>query len=215
MADFSICGLGLCLEGHASDLNSILSSTFYLCAKYGHPWSTNEPRHEISNNVVCATSKDSDQPAHTRSLIRAFASRLNISWKLSYWLNIIWSFICQDSCDCRVDLNTPFDNMISTDASMSNRDFVLYCYFSWNKIVSWKTMSSNISQLGGMFQISTSKRILHTQTIYFATLLYNKKTPSNKYESMCSVFLQSNIIRHRITYLVHPMTRSTTCFRFL
>ena len=37
-----------------------------------------EPRHEISNNVVCATNKASDQPAHTRSLIRAFASRLNI-----------------------------------------------------------------------------------------------------------------------------------------
>ena len=35
----------------------------------------NEPVHEISNNVVhvCATSKASDQPAHTRSLIRAFA----------------------------------------------------------------------------------------------------------------------------------------------
>ena len=29
----------------------------------------NEPRHEISNDVVCATSKASDQPAHTRSLI--------------------------------------------------------------------------------------------------------------------------------------------------
>ena len=29
----------------------------------------NEPRHKISNNVVCATSKYSDQPAHTRSLI--------------------------------------------------------------------------------------------------------------------------------------------------
>ena len=39
---------------------------------------TYEPRHEISNNVVCATSKASDQPAHTRSLIRAFASLLNI-----------------------------------------------------------------------------------------------------------------------------------------
>ena len=37
-----------------------------------------EPRHEISNNVVCATSKASDQPAHMRSLIRAFASRLNV-----------------------------------------------------------------------------------------------------------------------------------------
>ena len=37
-----------------------------------------EPQHEISNNVVCATSKVADQPAHTRSLIRAFASRLDI-----------------------------------------------------------------------------------------------------------------------------------------
>ena len=35
-----------------------------------------EPRHEISNNVVCATSKGSDQTAHKRSLIRAFASCL-------------------------------------------------------------------------------------------------------------------------------------------
>ena len=38
----------------------------------------NEPQHEISNNVVCATSKSSDQPVHTPSLIRAFASGLNI-----------------------------------------------------------------------------------------------------------------------------------------
>ena len=37
-----------------------------------------EPVHEISNNVVCATTKASDQPAHTRSLIKAFASRLSI-----------------------------------------------------------------------------------------------------------------------------------------
>ena len=43
-----------------------------------------EPWHEISNNMVCATSKASDQPAHTRSLIRAFASRLNILRVLSY-----------------------------------------------------------------------------------------------------------------------------------
>ena len=37
-----------------------------------------EPVHEISNNVVCRSIKASDQPAHTRSLIRAFASRLSI-----------------------------------------------------------------------------------------------------------------------------------------
>ena len=38
----------------------------------------NEPVHEISNNVVCATSIASDQPARTRSLIRSFASCLSI-----------------------------------------------------------------------------------------------------------------------------------------
>ena len=46
----------------------------------------------ISNNVVCATSKASDQHAHMRSLIRAFASRLNTLWLLSYRPNTIWSF---------------------------------------------------------------------------------------------------------------------------
>ena len=37
-----------------------------------------EPQHEISNNVVCAIITGSDQPTHTPSLVRAFASRLNI-----------------------------------------------------------------------------------------------------------------------------------------
>ena len=37
-----------------------------------------EPVHEISNTVVCVTSKASDQPAHTHNLIRAFAGSLNI-----------------------------------------------------------------------------------------------------------------------------------------
>ena len=45
---------------------------------------TNEPVHEISNKVVCATSKALDQPALTRSLIRAFACRSNILSVLSY-----------------------------------------------------------------------------------------------------------------------------------
>ena len=33
----------------------------------------NELQHEISNNVVCATSKCLDQPAHMHSLVTAFA----------------------------------------------------------------------------------------------------------------------------------------------
>ena len=39
---------------------------------------TFEPQCEISNNVVCVTSKASDQPAHMPSLIRAFALLWNI-----------------------------------------------------------------------------------------------------------------------------------------
>ena len=41
----------------------------------------------MSNNFVCATSKGSDQPAQTRSLIRAFASRLNIHCVLHCWIS--------------------------------------------------------------------------------------------------------------------------------
>ena len=37
-----------------------------------------EPRHEIFNNVVCATGKGSDHSANMRSLIRASASHLDI-----------------------------------------------------------------------------------------------------------------------------------------
>ena len=37
-----------------------------------------ESRHEISHTVVSATSKALDQHVRMRSLIRAFATRLNI-----------------------------------------------------------------------------------------------------------------------------------------
>ena len=52
----------------------------YVALCYGHHYIVllYEPVHEISNNVVCATNKASDQPAHMRSLIRAFASRSSI-----------------------------------------------------------------------------------------------------------------------------------------
>ena len=39
--------------------------------------------HGLYNKVVYTTNTASDQTAHTRSLIRAFASRLNILWLLS------------------------------------------------------------------------------------------------------------------------------------
>ena len=64
----------------------------------------NDPRHGVSNNAVRATSKGSDQPAHTRRLIRAFASRLNNPWFICYWpytifkrwlLRLVWVYTCQ------------------------------------------------------------------------------------------------------------------------
>ena len=59
----------------------------FLCIRYGTHYSKVggvgwgyllfEPVFEISNNVVCPTSKGSDQPTHTRCLIRVFARHLN------------------------------------------------------------------------------------------------------------------------------------------
>ena len=46
-------------------------------------------RNEISSNMVCATSKGSDQPAHMRCLIRATASRLNILWLSKHQLEFL------------------------------------------------------------------------------------------------------------------------------
>ena len=57
---------------HKSDCTSISHMGFLVLMMAYEPW------HEISNNLVCATSRGSDQPAHTRRLIRAFAGRLNI-----------------------------------------------------------------------------------------------------------------------------------------
>ena len=62
------------LEGTALGFTTLLVK-IYTYKGYARK---NEPLHEISKNMVCTTSKASDQPAHTRSLIRAFAIRLSI-----------------------------------------------------------------------------------------------------------------------------------------
>ena len=61
-----------------SDYNRSNSDQSILCSKLTEDIGIIEPRHEISNYVVCATSISSDQPVQKRSLTRAFASRLNI-----------------------------------------------------------------------------------------------------------------------------------------
>ena len=63
---------------HKREPRGILYQVNKTCHKRPASEAIFEPRHDISNNVVCATSEASDQPAQTRSLIRAFAGRLNI-----------------------------------------------------------------------------------------------------------------------------------------
>ena len=99
-----------------------------------------EPRHEISNNVVCATSKGSDQPAHTHSLIRAFASRLNILYVLSYGLNIIWSFLVEnEAAQARLSLHLSKCHNVGNHMSRLN-----YIMDHPNFIVVWPMLFSLI-----------------------------------------------------------------------
>ena len=55
----------------------------------------------MSNNVVNATSKGSDQPVHMPSLIRAFASQMNILLTEQHWeflsLKGTCTYTCQNS----------------------------------------------------------------------------------------------------------------------
>ena len=54
----------------------------------------NELPHKISNNVVCANSKTSDQPAQKHSLIRAVSSRLSIQMSVKLLTEQHLEFIC-------------------------------------------------------------------------------------------------------------------------
>ena len=44
----------------------------------------NEPAHDKTYNKTCATSKNSDQPAHQHSLIRVFADHISFLQPTGY-----------------------------------------------------------------------------------------------------------------------------------
>ena len=89
---YLVCYMHQPLTSHLKLYKKVIIGVCYskslVCGKpsleMANVYNANEPCHEISNNVVCATSKGSDQPPHKRSLIRAFASRLNFLRQLSY-----------------------------------------------------------------------------------------------------------------------------------
>ena len=75
---YALLTKGLSVNVKRLSCNSCMYQTVGHCANSIANWYKIEPQHESSNIVVCAPSKGSDHPAHTRSLITAFASRLNI-----------------------------------------------------------------------------------------------------------------------------------------
>ena len=59
-----------------------------ICKKFKWKRMTgNEPPHDKTNEMIYATSEDSDQPGHPPSLIRVLAVRLKKAWVLSYSLS--------------------------------------------------------------------------------------------------------------------------------
>ena len=54
----------------------------------GAQWLSGRVLDSWPKDQIKQTNKASDQPAHTPSLIRAFASHWNILWVLSYWLGV-------------------------------------------------------------------------------------------------------------------------------
>ena len=78
-----------------------------------HPWQRtgkNEPEHDNSYKMTCASSEDSDQPVHSPSLIRVFAVRKKIAWALGYHLSAQQT-LCSVWADAQSDLSRRWANM--------------------------------------------------------------------------------------------------------
>ena len=76
-----------------------------------------------------------------RSLISVFASRFNILWVLSYWLNIIWSFLAlNEAAQARMSLSDQaFLNIMP--------DLDPFCLTHW--LFSWKSFKEKFKKTAG------------------------------------------------------------------
>ena len=110
-------------------LHNYVKALWWVVYKYMEIIYKNLSRNKkFPKNVVCATSKGSDQPAHTRSLIRAFARRLIILWLLSYWLNIIWSFKAyEETAQTRLSLHLSKCHIVGNHMSMLICAWIIFC----------------------------------------------------------------------------------------
>ena len=110
------CGLGT---------QENLLSHWHGSFEYGYAqhkfWLNNKKKYFLIMQQTGATSKASDQPAHMRSLIRAFVSRLNILWLLSYWLNNNVEFLSlQGASQARLSLHLSKCHIVGNHVSRLN-----------------------------------------------------------------------------------------------
>ena len=147
-----------------------------------------EPRDEISHNVVCATSKGSDQPAHTHSLIRAFSSRLNNLWLLSYWLNSISSFWAQkDAAQARLSLH------------------LWKCHIVWNHM-SWLIYQKlQKGTCGSFFVLSCQKSGCMKLFLTFSESRSSRRAPEGIAGNWFpSIFSSLKVLKNRISDFQRP-----------
>ena len=67
----------------------------------------NELLHDKTNKLTCAPSRDSDQPGHPSSLMRAFVVRMKKHWAFNYLLSEDWS----DRADAQAGLSICWAHM--------------------------------------------------------------------------------------------------------
>ena len=94
---------------------------------------SNEPHREITNEMVCAPSKDSDQPGHPPSLIRVFTVRLKIDRILSYSVSAQWR-LWSDWASAHGRLIWVFagsqaNSLVCHDAAQIKAEFFLFLFF--------------------------------------------------------------------------------------
>ena len=80
-------------------------------------WNAFEPERDKKYNKTCATSEDSDQPAHSRSLIRVFAGRMCLLQPPSY---------------PKTDKREPLPYLVNEQAELNlswlHRSFFMFCH---------------------------------------------------------------------------------------
>ena len=94
--------VGLCHVLSCHFIGQLYTTRCLLGGILGQVWKRLFAYIVISNIVVCATNKGSDQPANTRSLIRAFTrSRLKISTSVKLLTEHHFEFlIIKEGCTC-------------------------------------------------------------------------------------------------------------------